>query len=159
MSNNRIDLDLFYLKMAYLVSERSTCIRRHVGCVIVRDSIVLSTGYNGVPRLLEHCSPNICIRNKLNIPSGEKHELCRGSHSEVNAIAQAAKNGVNIDNSTIYITTQPCIYCAKALVNAGIKRIVYCEDYGKGLDELTKEMLKNIEVVKINKEEIYKEKD
>ena len=159
MSNNRIDLDLFYLKMAYLVSERSTCIRRHVGCVIVRDSIVLSTGYNGVPRLLEHCSSNICIRNKLNIPSGEKHELCRGSHSEVNAIAQAAKNGVNIDNSTIYITTQPCIYCAKALVNAGIKRIVYCEDYGRGLDELTKEMLKNIEVVKINKEEIYKEKD
>lgn len=154
---SRQSIDIFYMKMAYLVSERATCIRRKVGSVIVRNKIVLGTGYNGAPSGIEHCSNETCIRKKLNIPSGQQHDKCRGSHSEMNAIAQAAKNGVNIDNSTMYCTTQPCIYCAKAIVNAGIKRLVYCESYGGGMDELTSEMLKNIQVDIIPKEEIFKE--
>lgn len=142
----RENIDLHYIKMAYLISERATCTRRKVGAVIVRNGIVLSTGYNGAPNKIDHCSNETCIRRKLNIPSGERHEMCRGSHAEVNAIAQAARNGVNIDNSIMYCTTQPCVYCAKAMVNAGIKTLIYSEDYGNGLDDLTKEMLKNIEI-------------
>lgn len=146
--NKRDDIDIFYMKMAYLMSERSTCLRRQVGSVIVRDKIVLSTGYNGVPKDLPHC--NTCLRQELNIPSGQRHELCRASHAEGNAIAQAAMNGVNINGATIYCTTQPCLYCAKLIVNSGIKRLVYCEDYANGLDDLTLEMLSNIVVEKIN---------
>lgn len=146
--NKRDDIDIFYMKMAYLMSERSTCLRRRVGSVIVRDKIVLSTGYNGVPKDLPHC--NTCLRQELNIPSGQRHELCRASHAEGNAIAQAAMNGVNINGATIYCTTQPCLYCAKLIVNSGIKRLVYCEDYANGLDDLTLEMLSNIVVEKIN---------
>lgn len=142
----RDSIDIFYMKMAYLTSERSTCIRRKVGAVIVRDKMVLSSGYNGSPKGIEHCTSETCIRNKFKIPSGEKHELCRGSHAEVNAIAQAAKQGINIDNATLYCTTQPCIYCAKAMVNAGIKRIVFSESYGSGFDDLTKEVLKNMQI-------------
>lgn len=153
--NKRVDLDLYYLKMAYLVSERSTCIRRHVGCVLVSPTgHVLSTAFNGIPEKLPHCTNETCIRKKLNIPSGEKHELCMGAHAESNAIAFAARNGSTVEGGTIYITTQPCIYCAKIIVNAGIKRIVYCEKYGKGLDDLTKTILQNIEVVQIDKEKI-----
>lgn len=146
MEMERDSIDIFYIKMAYLVSERSTCLRRKVGSVIVKDAIVLSTGYNGSPSKIPHCTSETCIRTKLNIPSGERHEMCRGSHSEINAIAQAAKQGINIDGATLYCTTQPCIYCAKAMVNAGIKRIVFVENYGNGFDELTKEMLQNIQV-------------
>ena len=145
--NNRDDIDVFYMKMAYLMSERSTCLRRKVGSVIVRDKIVLSTGYNGVPKDLPHCQT--CLRKELNIPSGQRHELCRASHAEGNAIAQAAMNGVNINGATIYCTTQPCLYCAKLIVNSGIKRLVYNEEYGDGMDDLTKEILSNIDVVKI----------
>lgn len=144
--NKRESIDDFYLKAAYLVSERSTCTRRKVGAIIVRDKIILSTGYNGAPRNIEHCTTKTCIRTKLNIPSGEKHELCRGGHAEANAIAQAAMNGINIKGSTIYCTTQPCVYCAKLMANAGIERIVYSEPYGKGMDELTLEMLQNIKI-------------
>lgn len=143
--------DIFFIKLAYLYAEQSTCTRRKVGCVIVRDDIQLSGGYNGAPSKIQHCNNETCIRKKLNIPSGQRHEMCRGSHAEINAISQAARNGVNIDNSTMYCTTQPCIYCAKAMVNAGIKRLVYCEEYGNGLDDLTQEMLKNIEIIKIKK--------
>lgn len=142
----RESIDIFYLKMAYLVSERSTCTRRKVGAVIVKDKIVLSTGYNGAPRDIEHCTTDTCIRKRLNIPSGEKHELCRGGHAEANAIAQAAMNGINIEGSTIYCTTQPCVYCSKLMANAGVKRIVYSEPYGKGMDDLTLEMLQNIKI-------------
>lgn len=141
----RESLDNFYMKMAYLVSERSTCLRRKVGAVIVKNKIVLSTGYNGAPSGIEHCSSESCVRKKLNVPSGERQELCRGSHSEMNAISQAARTGTNIDGSTLYCTTYPCAYCAKAIVNAGITRVVYTEGYP---DKLTEEMLKNIKVEK-----------
>lgn len=144
---DRDPIDIFYLKMAYLISERSTCLSRNVGSVIVRHKTVLSTGYNGPPRGLDHCK--VCIRKHMNIPSGEKLDICRASHSEGNAIAQAAMNGVNIEGSTMYCTTQPCTYCAKLIANSGIKKLIYCEDYGNGMDELTKEMLKNVEVQKI----------
>ena len=133
---SRVSKDIFFMKLAYQYAEQSTCVRRKVGCVIVRNNTQLSGGYNGVPTGLQHCTDETCIRKKLNIPSGQQHEKCRGAHSEMNAISQAAKNGVNIDGSTIYCTTQPCIYCAKAIVNSGIKRLVYCESYGNGMDSI-----------------------
>lgn len=154
MNTARESIDVFYMKMAYLMAERSTCVRRKVGCVIVRDNIALASGYNGAPSKIEHCTTDSCIRLKNNIPSGESPNKCMGSHSEVNAIANAAKNGVNINESTIYCTTFPCIYCAKTMVNAGIKRIVVCEDYGNNEDDqLTMEILKNIQVDRITKPE------
>lgn len=145
--DERENIDDFYMKMAYMMASRSTCLKRHVGCVIVRDKLVLSTGYNGAPKGIPHCTT--CIRQQLGIHSGERQELCRAGHAEGNAIAQAAKNGVNINNSTLYCTTQPCAYCAKLIVNAGITRILYREEYGHGMDDLTKEILKNVEIVKI----------
>ena len=154
---SRVSKDIFFMKLAYQYAEQSTCVRRKVGAVIVKDNIQLSGGYNGAPSGLQHCTNETCIRKKLNISSGQQHEKCRGAHGEMNAISQAAKNGVNIDGSTIYCTTQPCIYCAKAIVNSGIKRLVYCESYGNGMDELTSEMLQNIQVDIIPKEEIFKE--
>lgn len=147
----REPLDIFYLKMAYFMSERSTCARRKVGAVLVKDRMVLSSGYNGAPKHVEHCTPETCIRTKLNIPSGERQEMCIGAHAEMNAISQASYHGICTKDATIYCTTQPCLYCSKAIINAGIKRIVYCEDYGRGMDELTKKILSNIEVVKIDK--------
>ena len=145
----RDSIDIHYMKMAYLVSERSTCLRRHVGAVLVKDGQLLSSGYNGAPCGIEHCTEETCVRKKLNIPSGEKTELCISVHGEQNAICQAAKNGVNINGSTLYCTTFPCIACAKAMVNAGIKRIVYNEDYGDNKNDLTFKMLKNIKIEKI----------
>jgi dCMP deaminase len=150
----RDPIDIHYLKMAYLISENSTCTRRSVGAIIVRDNIPLVGGYNGAVSGMKHCTEETCIRKQLNIPSGEKHELCRGAHSEMNAITHAGKYGIKIKDATIYCTTQPCIYCAKAIANSGIKRLVYCEGYGKGMDDLTKEILQNIDVVQISKDKI-----
>lgn len=150
----RDNIDIFYLKMAYLISERSTCVRRNVGAVIVRDKVVLGTGYNGAVSGVSHCTVDNCLR--IGKKSGENIEQCRAGHAESNAIANAAKNGVNINNATIYCTTQPCSYCAKLIVNSGIKRVVFSESYGSGFDDLTKEILQNIEVVIIDKEKIFK---
>lgn len=147
----REPLDIFYLKMAYFIAERSTCVRRKVGAVLVKDRMVLSSGYNGAPKNVEHCTPETCIRTQLSIPSGERQEMCIGAHAEMNAIAQASYNGICTKDATIYCTTQPCLYCSKAIINAGIKRIVYCEGYGTGMDELTQKILSNIEVVRIDK--------
>lgn len=141
----RESIDSFYIRMAYFVSERSTCIRRKVGAVIVRNKQLLSIGYNGVPPKVDHCTKESCIRTKLNIPSGERQELCYGAHGELNAISTAAENGINIKGSTLYCTTYPCAYCAKAIVRSGIIKVVYKEGYP---DELTKNILQNIEVVK-----------
>ena len=140
--------DIFFMELAYLYAEQSTCLKRKVGCVIVRDGIQLSGGYNGAPKGIPHCTT--CIRKQLGIHSGERQELCRAGHAEGNAIAQAARNGVNIDNAILYCTTQPCAYCAKLIVNSGIKRIVYCEEYGHGMDDLTKEILQNVSIEKID---------
>ena len=151
----RDNIDIFFLKMAYLYAERSTCIRRKVGAVIVRDKIQLSGGYNGAPIGVKHCTEDSCLR--IGVKSGENPQNCYASHAEGNAIANAAKNGVNIDEATMYCTTQPCTYCAKLMVNAGIKRLVFCEPYGNGFDKLTHEILKNVEVVIISKEEVFRD--
>jgi len=116
-----------------LVAKRSTCLRRHVGAVLVKDRHLLATGYNGAPSGISHCLDSGCLREELRIPSGERHELCRGLHAEQNAIIQAAKHGVNIDGATLYCTTAPCVICAKMLINAGIRRIVYRDGYPDGL--------------------------
>lgn len=126
------------MDIACLVASRSTCLRRQVGAVIVKDKNVLTTGYNGTPSGIRHCSETGCLREKMNIPSGERHELCRGLHAEQNAIIQAAKHGVNIADGTLYCTNAPCVICAKMLINAGIKKIVYLEGYP---DELATSIL------------------
>jgi len=124
------------MRMAYLVSTRSTCTRRKVGAVIVKDKRILATGYNGPPKGLAHCDVTGCIREELNVPSGERHELCRGLHAEQNAIIQAAVHGVSIRDATIYVTNHPCVVCAKMLINAEIKEIVYAEGYPDDLAQL-----------------------
>jgi len=112
--------------------------RRRVGAVIVKEKRVLSTGYNGSPKGTKHCEELGCIRVKMNVPSGTRHELCRGVHAEQNAVTQAAYFGVSVDGATIYTTTYPCSMCAKILINAGIKEIVYSEGYA---DDLSKDLL------------------
>jgi len=129
----------YFLSIAYLVSERSTCLRRKVGAVIVKDKRILATGYNGAPSGVKHCAEVGCLREKLNVPSGQRHELCRGLHAEQNAIIQAAYHGVEIKNSILYCTNLPCIICTKMIINAGIKHIFYRDGYS---DELSQEMLK-----------------
>lgn len=131
------------MQIARLVASRSTCLRRKVGAVIVKDKRILSTGYNGAPSGIPHCAEIGCLRKKLNIPSGERHELCRGLHAEQNAIIQAAKLGVNIDGATIYLTNHPCFICSKQIINAGIKKIVYKEGYE---DSWARDILKEASV-------------
>ena len=121
--------DAYFLKMAFLVAERSTCLRHHVGAIIIKDRHVLTTGYNGAARNIDDCLKLGCLRDQLNIPSGERHEICRAIHAEQNAIIQAGVHGVTIDGGTLYCTHSPCIICAKMIVNAGIKRVVTCGEY------------------------------
>jgi len=126
------------MEIARLVSRRSTCLRRQVGAVMVKGKNILATGYNGTPSGITHCAQVGCLRQQLNVPSGERHELCRGLHAEQNAIIQAAKHGINIADATLYCTNSPCIICSKMLINAGIQRIIYQEGYP---DLLSMEML------------------
>ena len=135
--------DEYFMDMAELVSTRSTCLRRKVGAVIVKDKRVLSTGYNGSPKGTRHCEEVRCIREQLKIPSGTRHELCRGVHAEQNAVTQAAYFGVSVNGATIYTTTFPCSMCAKILINAGIKEIVYNEGY---IDDLSKTLLSETDI-------------
>jgi dCMP deaminase len=116
-----------------LVVSRSTCLRRQVGAVLVKDKKILATGYNGAPSGLPHCLDVGCLRDELKIPSGERHELCRGLHAEQNAIIQAAYYGVSINGATLYCTNLPCIICTKMLINAGIQRVVFEEGYADSL--------------------------
>jgi len=116
--------DEYFIEIAGLVSKRSTCLRRMVGAVLVKDKRILATGYNGTPRKLTHCAETGCLREKLNIPSGERHELCRGLHAEQNVLLQASLHGVSVKDSILYCTNQPCIICAKMLINAGIKEVI-----------------------------------
>jgi dCMP deaminase len=143
MIDERPNWDEYFMEIAEVVRKRSTCLRRQVGAVIVRDRQILTTGYNGVPRKLKHCAQVGCLREKLNVPSGERHELCRGIHAEQNAVVQAAVHGISIAGSTIYVTHQPCSLCAKILVNAGISKIFVKGDYP---DELAREILEEAEV-------------
>lgn len=126
------------MDIAELVRTRSTCLRRQVGAVIVKDNRILTTGYNGAPPGAKHCEEVGCLRQKMGVPSGERQELCRALHGEQNAVIQAAKYGIPIDGATIYTTTYPCVICAKILIGAGIKRIVYSEGYP---DELSVKFL------------------
>ncbi len=117
--------DQYFMEIAELVSSRSTCLRRQVGAVLVRDKHIISTGYNGAPRGVTHCLDMGCLRQQLGIPSGERHEMCRGTHAEQNAIIQAALHGVSTSGATLYCTHQPCVLCAKMLINAGVETIVF----------------------------------
>lgn len=121
--------DEYWMQIAKDASSRSTCLRRSVGAIIVKDNQILSMGYNGAPANTVHCEEIGCLREQMNIPSGERAELCRAIHAEQNAIIHAAKHGISIENATIYITTSPCNICAKMLINAGILRIVFEEQY------------------------------
>lgn len=131
MSENikRPEWSAYFLAMARIASMRSTCMRRQVGAVIVADNRILATGYNGSPAKTNHCADIGCLRQQLNIPSGERHEICRASHAEMNAIAQAAKSGTAISGCTIYCTHEPCSLCAKLLINAGCKKAIYMYPY------------------------------
>jgi dCMP deaminase len=121
----RPTIDEYFMEIATVVAKRSTCLRNQVGAVIVKDKRILSTGYNGAPRNLQHCLEIGCIRQQNNIASGTRHELCRAVHAEQNAIIQAALHGVSIEDATVYCTHQPCILCAKMLINAKIKKVVF----------------------------------
>ncbi len=128
----RPDVDEYFLKIASVVAERATCHRHHVGAVAVRDKHILTTGYNGAPSGAKDCLELGCLRDELGIPSGTRHEICRGIHAEQNVIVQAALHGVSLEGSTIYVTHTPCVLCAKMLVNARIARFV---SFGKYNDE------------------------
>ena len=138
-TQKRPDWDEYFMGIAKLISERSTCLRRAVGALIVKNRRILTTGYNGTPIGITHCEVAGCLREKLKVPSGERHELCRGLHAEQNAIIQAALYGVDIHGGTLYCTNQPCSICAKMLINAGIKEIVMESGYP---DEMAKDFFK-----------------
>ncbi|MBF0406515.1 MAG: dCMP deaminase family protein [Candidatus Riflebacteria bacterium] len=143
--------DEYFMRIAMLVASRSTCLRRHVGAVVVREKRILATGYNGAPRCLRHCFelPGKCLRESRNIPSGERQELCRGLHAEQNAILQAAAFGAPLRGGHLYCTHQPCVTCAKMLLNAEIETVTFLGEYP---DSLALEMLNegNIKLFKMN---------
>lgn len=135
--------DDYFIEMTKLTATRSSCLRRHVGAVLVKDTRVIATGYNGAPAGVTHCEVTGCLRQKLNVPSGERHELCRGLHAEQNAIIQAALYGVSTEGATLYCTTKPCSICTKMIINAKITKIVYEEYYE---DSLADELLKDTDI-------------
>jgi dCMP deaminase len=135
--------DVYFAEIADLVSSRSTCMRNQVGAVIVKDSQILSTGYNGAPKKLSHCEDVGCIREELGVKPGTHHELCRGLHAEQNAIIQAAFHGVSVNGAKIFCTTRPCSICAKMLINAGIHEIIYIEEYD---DDLAAQLVKEADL-------------
>jgi len=140
--------DSYFMKIAEDVATRSTCIRRQVGAVIVKDKRLLTTGYNGVPTGISHCDESTCLRTIFNVPSGERHELCRGLHAEQNAIIQAAYYGVSVKGARIYVTHKPCSICTKMLINSGITCFIYKNPYEDKLaDEMVKEAGIRIEVM------------
>lgn len=137
--------DQYFMRMAFMAASRSSCTRRKVGAVIVKDNNVIATGYNGPPAGLANCDIVGCIRDDLDVPSGERHELCRGLHAEQNAIIQAAVHGSSIRDAMIYTTTHPCVVCSKMIINSHIHEIVYAEGYP---DELAELMLIESEIKK-----------
>lgn len=139
----RPDIDEYFLKIASVVAERSTCRRHHVGSVAVRDKHILATGYNGAASGLKDCLELGCLRDELNIPSGTRHEVCRGIHAEQNVIIQATLHGVSLEGATIYVTHTPCILCAKMLVNAKIRRFV---TFGEYADDAFRDLFKEAKV-------------
>lgn len=140
----RPDIDNYFMNIAILISSRATCLRRKVGAVIVKGKQIVSAGYNGAPQGLPHCLDIGCARE--GIPSGERTELCRGAHAEQNAINFAARHGITIEGADIYSTHLPCSWCAKSIVNSGIKRVVYLVDYP---DPQSRGIMKNIELERL----------
>lgn len=134
----------YFMQITHLVAERSTCTRRKVGAIAVKDRHILATGYNGAPSGTAHCLDIGCLRAQLNVPSGQRHEICRGLHAEQNVIIQAAIHGVSLQGATIYCTTQPCLICTKMLINCGISELYYTNPYS---DELAEAMLKETSIV------------
>ncbi len=144
--------DKRFVEMAKLVGSWSSCFQenRHVGAVIVKDKRILATGYNGAPSQVESCvEKGECLRRKLNIPSGTRHELCYAVHAEQNAVCQAAKMGISLEGATLYVTHQPCTICTKIIINAGIKKVVYVEGYP---DDFSLQILSEagVEIVKFD---------
>ncbi|MFH1503773.1 MAG: cytidine/deoxycytidylate deaminase family protein [Candidatus Omnitrophota bacterium] len=147
--------DEYFMKAAFLVSERSSCLRRKVGAVLVKDQQILATGYNGAPRGITHCDETGCLRQELNIPSGQRHEICRGLHAEQNVILQAACHGASTKGSIIYITNTPCSICAKMIINAGIKEVIVCSDYpDKMAGELLEQAGIKVRTANVNRSKI-----
>lgn len=144
MADTRPSWDEYFMDITRRVAMRSTCLRRAVGAILVHDKRIIASGYNGGPSGLAHCLDIGCLREKLGIPSGQQHELCRGIHAEQNAIIQAARYGVSIEGSVLYCTTQPCTQCTKMLINAGITEIVYAEGYP---DDLARELLEESGII------------
>jgi len=138
-AQDRPSWEQYFMQLAHLISTRSTCTRRKVGAVVVKNKRILATGYNGTPSGVRHCSEAGCLREKLGVPSGQRQEICRGLHGEQNAIIQAATSGTSIKDSVLFCTTQPCVTCAKMIINAGIKQVTYEGAYP---DKLALEMLK-----------------
>ena len=128
-AGKRPSWDSYFMQLAQVVAGRSTCLRRQVGAVIVKNRQILSTGYNGSPSGLLHCDEVGCLRQSLGIPSGERHEICRAVHAEQNALVQAAKYGVALEGADLYVTHQPCILCTKLMINVGIRRVLYTHSY------------------------------
>lgn len=144
MKNHRPDWGSYFMEIANIVSMRSTCLRRNVGAVIVKDKRILATGYNGAPSGLKHCLEVGCLRETLKVPPGERHELCRGLHAEQNAIIQAAYHGVSINGAHLYCTHLPCSICIKMLINSGIREVCYENGYP---DELSLSLIEESGIV------------
>ena len=141
--DGRPSWETYFMDITKLVAKRTTCLRRGVGAIIVKERRILSTGYNGAPSNVRHCREVGCLRETMAVPSGERHELCRGIHAEQNAIIQAAYHGVSIKGATLYCTNLPCSICAKMIINAGITRIYYASGYA---DDLSRQMLAEAQV-------------
>ena len=149
-AESRPSWETYFMDITALVAKRSTCLRRAVGAIIVKDKQILSTGYNGAPSNVRHCREVGCLREKLNVPSGQRHELCRGIHAEQNAIIQAAFHGVSVRDASLFCTNQPCSICAKMIINAGIQKIYYRSGYS---DPLALEMIEESGVALVHLEQ------
>ena len=149
--NKRPSWEQYFLELADLVASRSSCLRRQVGAVLVKNERIIATGYNGAPRGLGHCLEIGCLREAMQIPSGQRYELCRGVHAEQNAIINAANYGVSTQDSVLYCTNQPCIICARMIINAGITKVVHRGDFD---DQLAEQFLQEagIEIVEIGRD-------
>lgn len=133
MAHKRLAWNDYFMSITELVAQRATCVRRKVGAILVQDKRIITTGYNGAPSRIKHCLDVGCLRDEQGIPSGERHELCRGLHAEQNAIIQAALHGTSIDGATLYCTHMPCSICSKMLINANIVKVYYKEGYADPL--------------------------
>lgn len=155
---SRPSWDQYFMEVALVVAKRSTCRRHQIGAIVVKDKRILATGYNGAPMGLPHCIDIGCLRDQLGIASGERHEICRGLHAEQNAIAQCAFHGIAVKGGTLYCTHQPCILCAKLIINAGISRVVYLHGYP---DQFARETLEaaNVETERFQEGDADEDQD